>query len=187
MTNAIHQKNWLITGSRFNTVLPEIIKPYSWLDEWVVKSGEFRSATFQNIYPLRDFYWSGKNQVFDGYSDGVVKSPETGVHYFADYPDYFTQLKESFLRNEFVQRHFANPEVSWEEVATPNNDGSKAIIRQLDKIADVLDEARRKRYHDQLTQLKKDMYRSLTAYYEPEDKEEKNRKVRQFGTSCIVR
>lgn len=167
--------------SRFNTVLPEIIKPYSWLDEWVVKSGEFRSAAFQNIYPLRDFYWSGKNQVFDGYSDGVVKSPETGEHHFADYPDYFSRLKESFLRNEFVQKHFANPEVSWEEVATPNNDGSKAIIRQLDKIAGVLDEARRKRYHNQLTQLKKDMYRSLTAYYEPEDKEEKNRKVRQLA------
>lgn len=167
--------------NRFNTVLPEIIKPNRWLDEWVKPGGIFRTAAFQNIYPLRDFYWSGKNGVFEGYSDGDVKSPEKSVHEYADYPDYFSNLKNSFLRNDFVRRHFANPETAWNDVATVNNDGSKAIIRNLNSIAGVLDDARRKKYRQQLLEMKQAMYNALSVYFEPEDKEEKNRKVKQIA------
>ena len=66
---------------RFKNVLPEIIKPATWFDSWVPKGGIFRSESFQNIYLLRDFYWSSKIQVFDGYKDGEIKSPETSIHY----------------------------------------------------------------------------------------------------------
>lgn len=62
--------------NRFDTVFPEIIKPNRWLDEWVASGNMGSIKAFQNIYPLRDFYWSGKNGVFDGYSDGVIKSEE---------------------------------------------------------------------------------------------------------------
>lgn len=43
-----------------------------------------------------------------------------------------------------MQRHFANPEQTWNDVATINNDGSKAIIRNLDAIASVLEDARKR-------------------------------------------
>lgn len=168
--------------NRFDTVLPEIIKPNKWLDDWVTKGGLFTSSVFQNIYPLRDFYWSGKNQVFDGYSDGNVKSPESKLHEFADYPDYFKNLRSSFLRNEFVKKHFAKPEQTWDDVATVGNDGSKAIIRNLDAIANVLDDARRKHYLEQLREIAADMLRSLSVYYEPEDLEAKNLKVKQIAS-----
>ena len=166
-------KHW----HRFDTVFPEIIKPNSWLDDWVTVSNGTTSS-FKGIYPLRDFYWSGKNGLFDGYSDGAVKSPEKSVHIHADYPDYLDRLKESFLRNKFVRQHFSDPDATWNEVATLNNDGSRAIIRDLDAIATVLDQARRQRYLSQLESLKKEVVNSLQVFYEPEDTESKNKKVR---------
>lgn len=164
---------------RFDTVIPEIIKPDSWLDEWVCDGTGARIYAFNNIYPLRDFYWSGKNMVFDGYSDGAEKAKETCVHHFADYPEYFEDLRRSFLSNNFVKQHFTNPEQTWKDVATVNNDGSKAIIRNLDIIAPVLDEARRSKYLTRLRGIKESMLNSMKAYYEPEDDEEKNKNVRQ--------
>jgi len=168
--------------NRFDTVFPEIIKPNKWLDDWVTEGGLFRTSVFQNIYPLRDFYWSGKNRVFDGYSDGEQKSPEKQLHTFDDYPDYFSNLKRSFMQNEFVKKYFANPEQTWNDVATVSNDGSKAIIRSLDAIAGVLDDARKKHYLSQLQELVGDMQRTLSVYYEPEDLEAKNRKVKQIAS-----
>lgn len=168
--------------NRFDTVLPEIIKPNKWLDDWVTTGGLFRTSAFQNIYPLRDFYWSGKNGVFDGYSDGNLKSPEIRLHHFDDYPNYFSNLKDSFLQNDFVKKHFARPEQTWTDVATVGNDGSKAIIRNLDAIASVLDSARRKHYLAQLQEIASDMRRSLSVYYEPEDLETKNLKVKQIAS-----
>ena len=170
-------KHW----NRFDTVLPEIIKPNTWLDKWCLTSGGTLSP-FRNIYPLRDFFWSGKNGLFDGYSDGMVKSPEKAVHKYVDYPDYLERLKESFLRHSFVTRHFADPAATWSEVATINNDGSKAIIRDLDIIAPVLDSARKKRYHSQLERLKREVISSLQVFYEPEDRESKNKKVKLIAS-----
>ncbi len=168
--------------NRFNTVYPEIIKPNRWLEDWVKPGGLFRTSAFQNIYPLRDFYWSGKNKLFDGYSDGREKSEEKSIHIHPEYPDYFENLRTSFLKNDFVKRHFANPEHAWDDVATVNNDGSKAIIRNLDAIANVLENARKKKYLAQLIHIKQEIYNSLCVYFEPDDKEAKNQKVKQIAS-----
>lgn len=167
---------------RFNTVFPEIINPNKWLNDWVKPGGIFHTSAFQNIYPLRDFYWSGKNQVFDGYSDGQIKSEEKSVHVYDDYPDYFANLRKSFLNNEFVKQHFVNPEQTWDDVATVNNDGSKAIIHNLDAIAGVLEEARKKKYLAQLVNIQNEMYRTLSVYFEPEDINARNQKVKQIAS-----
>ncbi len=166
---------------RFKTVFPEIIKPATWFDHWVVKGGFFRSEAFQNIYLLRDFYWSCKNQVFDGYKDGEVKSPEKSVHTHEDYPEYLNDLQRSFLQNDFVKKHFANPEQTWSEVATINNDGSKAIIRDLDAISGVLELARREKYLQELVGIRDELLAKLNTYYEPEDKEQNNIRTRTIA------
>ena len=165
--------------SRFNTTIPKIIEPEKWFDEWVSQGGIFTSKYFQNVYLLRDFYWSAKNHVFDGYNElnGTV---ETGVHIFEDYPEYFYDLRESFLNNDFVRKHFAKPQQAWEDVATVNNDGSKAIIRNLDAIAEVLDEARRERYLQQLIEIRDDVANKLSVYYDSDNKEENNIKIRKI-------
>ncbi len=163
---------------RFKTVIPEIIKPSTWFNNWVTTGGIFRSEAYQNVYLLRDFYWSWKNQVFDGYSDGEIKSPELSIHQYEDYPDYFKNLRESFLQNSFVQTHFANPEESWNEVATVNSDGSKAIIRDLDAISNVLDTARKEKYLIEIKKIRDEIVSKLNVYYEPEDKEQNNIRTR---------
>lgn len=169
-------KHW----NRFDTVFPEIIKPSKWLDEFTI-GVDGKPQAFRNIYPLRDFYWSCKNNLFDGYSDGEIKSDEKSEHIFIDFPDYMKELKNSFLRHQFVKKHFADPEETWNSFATLNNDGSKAIIKNLDTISTVLDEARRQRYQDQLNEIKREMINALQVFYEPEDIAAKNKKVRMIA------
>lgn len=165
--------------ARFNTTIPKIIEPEKWMDEWVSLGGVFKSPNFQNVYLLRDFYWSSKNQVFDGYNEktGTI---ESNVHIFDEYPNYFSDLKNSFLENTFVKKHFANPNQAWDDVATINNDGSKAIIRNLDAIAEVLDNARHERYFQQLVEIKDEITSRLSVYHESDDKEENNIRIRKI-------
>lgn len=163
--------------NRFDTVYPEIIKPSHWLDEFSISSDN-ETKPFRNFYPLRDFYWSKDNLLFDGYSDGADKSPETAVHIDSDYPGYLDDLKESFINNAFVRKHFDNPSAAWDGVATINNDGSKNIIKNLDEISGVLENARYKKYNEQVIAIKEEMVKNLTVFYEPEDIEAKNKKVR---------
>lgn len=162
--------------NRFDTVLPEIVGPSKWLDQWTIAAGV--TKPFQSIYPLRDFYYSAKNGLFDGYSDVGMKSPEKSLHFHSDYPGYMDCLKRSFMTNQFVRDHFASPEKTWEEVATLNNDGSKPIIRDLGEISGVLDEARRKRCLERLVALKKAIDSTLRVYYDDTDAEAKNKRVR---------
>ncbi len=165
--------------ARFNTTIPKIIEPEKWLEEWVPQGGAFASRCFQNVYLLRDFYWSAKNQVFDGYNE-QRGTTESSVHMFEEYPEYFDDLRNSFLDNAFVKKHFAKPMQAWNDVATVNNDGSKAIIRSLDAIAEVLDDARKERYHQQLTEIRYDIVNRLQVYYESDDKEQNNIKIRKI-------
>ena len=92
-----------------------------------------------------------------------------------------TALRDSFVANAFVKRHFDDPRQTWESFATLNNDGSKAIIAALNKISPVLDAARRARYHEQLAELRDKGLKALEVYYEPEDSEAKNKKVRAIA------
>lgn len=166
--------------TRFNTTIPEIIEPEKWIDEWVPQGGVFTSSCFQNVYLLRDFYWSSKNQVFDGYNE-LEGTTESCVHVFNDYPDYFCNLEKSFLDNPFVKKHFAKPQQAWNDVATVNNDGSKAIVRNLDAIVEVLDNARKERYFQRLKEIRDEIINRLGVYYESGNKEENNTRVRQIA------
>ena len=165
--------------TRFSMTIPEIVGSEKWLDDWVPEGGIFSSKYFQDIYLLRDFYWSAKNQVFDGYDDKRGKN-ETGVHIFEDYPTYFNDLRRNFLLNSFVQQHFANPQQAWDDVATPNNDGSKTIIRNLNVIAEVLDDTRKNLYHQKLINIRDEIKDRLNVYYEPEGEEPINQKIQRI-------
>ena len=165
--------------SRFDTTIPKIIEPKTWFENWVEEGGIFSSTHFQNIYLLRDFYWSKKNQVFDGYDD-KMGTIETSLHEYADYLDYFSDLKKDFLSNSFVKKHFSNPEQAWNDVATINNDGSKPIIKNLSEIAEVLDTARRERYYKELVEIRNNINDQLELYYESDDIEQKNEKIRKI-------
>lgn len=164
--------------TRFSKLLPEIVTPHTWLETWVTGAVPY----FRQIYPLRDFYWSKKRKLFTGYSD--VKGsehPEDGydMSEIQGFPNYWDELKQSFVNHEFIRRHFSDPTQAWNDVATPNNDGSKAIIRVLDKIAPNLHANRERMFHKRLTDILGSMMRVLGAIYKPMDAEGNNKKVRR--------
>lgn len=172
------ERHW----ERFNTVIPEIFDPNTWLQEWTSSpSGE--PLPFRNIYPLRDFYWSGKRGLFLGYSDKGEKSPETAPANYQDFPDYMERLRESFIKNKFIREHFDNPERAWEDVATLNNDGSKAIIRQLNKISKNLDEARKVVYLEKLKKIQGKVKDEMLRRFVPDDIESKNKKIKKSASA----
>ena len=170
--------------SRFNVTLPEAMSSCRWFNDWVSQNDNLKP--FKHIFPLRDFFWSGigpdKSYLFDGYSDGSnsPKSAEKGQHQQEGFPNYFEELKRSFVTEESVIRCFENPEETWEDVATVNNDGSKAIIRAITEISDKLHSAREKHYLEELNEIKASMHKLLSVYYEPEDDASKNNKVKSI-------
>lgn len=165
---------------RFDTILPEIIKPYTWFDNWA------NEKPFSGIYPLRDFYWSKETGVFEGYSNKPPFSQESSVHQDADYPEYFSNLRQSFIDFPFMRQHFPNPEQIWEEVATINNDGSKAIIRDLNRLAPKIDEFRLRNFLEELINIKEKIIKILSLYYISDSDDEKNQKIKTI-TSAIRR
>lgn len=163
---------------RFDTVIPELIGTKQWFKDFVTIGGQFRTSAFQNIYPLRSFSWSKDQWLFDGYSENEPKSPERSLHIDPSFPNYFDELKKSFLEHSFVKTHFSNPEQTWNDVATVNNDGSKRIIEKLDAISQVLDQARFERYHEHLISIKETIIKQLSLHHISEDIEQQNNKVR---------
>ena len=169
-------KHW----DRFNTVIPEIFDPSMWLYEWTsTPSGKLEP--FRNIFPLRDFYWSAKGDLFRGFQDrGDKFSPEIEV---TD-QEYMSQLKKSFTDNKFVKEHFENPSQVWETFATLNNDGSKPIISALTEISPLLENARYEAFLKEVRNLREKIKTELERKYEPEDQESKNKKVKK-GASAV--
>lgn len=165
---------------RFDTIFPEIIKPYTWIDEWA------NGKPFSGIYPLRDFYWSKETGLFEGYSNKPPYAEETAIHQDPDYPDYFENLRKSFIEFPFMQQHFPHPEQIWNEVATVNNDGSKAIIRDLNLLAPQLDDFRTKSYLDELTRIKEAILKTLSLYYISDSDDEKNMKIKKITSDIRV-
>lgn len=162
---------------RFDTVFSELIKPYTWFDDWA------NNAPFRGVYPLRDYYWSRDNNLFDGYSnDETNPHEEVSVHQFSDYPEYFDNLKKSFIESPFVQKHFVNPEQTWDAVATPNQDGSQAIIRDLNQLAPLLDKFRITTYLGKLMEIKEKIIKILSLNYVSDSDDEKNAKTKMVVT-----
>lgn len=109
-----------------------------WFNQWTP------TGVFKNIYLLRSFEYSCQRGLYVGYQE--EKDGEWRLVYDADgrlsgerdysakYKGFITGgLKPTFMTNEFVQKHFDNPEMSWNEAVEPGNDGSKWIIKNLTK------------------------------------------------------
>lgn len=169
--------------ARFDKVIPEIITPHTWFEEWVEIGELFPKPYFQNLFLLRDFYWSGNapgaSNLFEGYNE-QEKQEEKEYIYPKNFPGYFDELKKSFLSSKFVQNHFSNPEETWKSVATPTNDGSKAIIDAINKIAKSLHNFRDKVYEEELIKINERIKESLEVYFVEEGDHSKNEKIKKI-------
>lgn len=146
--------------TRFDiNLVNEVIKPKSnpWFEDWI------DGKPFQAIYPIRDFFWSRDQHIFSGYKENV--SPETEEIVPPDYPDYRKDLKESFIHYPFVMRHFESPKNTWESFATLNNDGTLPIIRDLNRIAPHIGNARSKRYLEEFKSINMAVIDELLTHF----------------------
>lgn len=162
-----------------NHLCNEVIKPsiYSWFDKWVSPGAGFASEAFQNIYMLRDYFWSSNQHVFAGYQAGV--SGEKNVVEHPEYPRYLDDLRKSFISYPFVKKHFANPEQAWDDAATVNHDGSQAIISSLEKIAVVIDQARKQRYYDDVKSMRDEILTALQHFFISGEESDKREEIRR--------
>lgn len=100
-----------------------VTKARDWHTQWTHVSKEFN-----NFYLLRDFKYS--TDTFDGFE---LEGYETNIK--EERVEFLNALKKSFLNYDFVQKHFHNPEESWNMATSKNEDGSELIIKNLEKVS----------------------------------------------------
>ena len=160
---------------RFDQVYPEMMSDTKWFEDFSIEAGEH--LAFRNIFPHRDFLHSREGGVFDGFSDGsndIPLSPEIKEHD----PKFMAELRKSFLNNEAVKKHFKNPQKTWDEVATVNNDGSKPIIDALSTIAPKSSSVRDDTFGETLQASKKFILEELKRHYVSADVNEQHKKLK---------
>lgn len=165
---------------RFNAVLSTDVLKFGtveehWFDHWTSSTRDF-----QNIYMLRDFDHS--KMIFCGY-DPDLKTPETGIHKdnYSKYPNFLADLKMSFTRNDFVRKHFADPDTAWNESATPTHDGTAPIMRSLNALAPNIAGAREQYFKGELEKLHKELVSVLENLYESGDAGESIKKAKRVA------
>lgn len=147
---------------RFSKVLEvDIInsETYDWLNNWSTDS-----TNFQNIYLLRDYYFSSEdqNQIYRGY---ISEKKEIEEIIPAKYSEFRNDLRESFLRYEFVKKHFAVPEMNWDKVANMNQDGTDLIIEKLSIAAENINAARKEKFLLELKDISSQVIVELEKHY----------------------
>lgn len=157
-----------IWNTRFRTVLEEEVlktNSYTWFTQWTKSH-----PMFNNIYMLRDFYYSMKANVFRGWTESG--SPEEEEIRPAEYPDFREDLKRSFCNYPFVKAHFDNPSQSWDDAATLRNDGTKRIIERLGEMAPHIASAREKKFSEDTARCSRTLMALTDEFYHPESGDE---------------
>ena len=169
---------------RFDRVLKtEVLKSHDdqthWFNNWSTSKPDFR-----NVYMLRDFNYS-KN-IYRGYDADSGTSESGDVIRNSKYPEFFNDLKRSFIENDFVQRHFDNPAQSWNLSAACANDGTQPIIENLNRIAPNVACAREEKFRADSTSVINEFRRLMETRYHPENGDEQLKLAkRQAGAACM--
>jgi hypothetical protein len=163
---------WL---QRFTTTLEKEYfekSTYLWFENWTKSQPDF-----QNIFLLRDFEKSERpSQLFSGYNENKREIAEVPT---PQYPNFRADLRQSFLSYDFVKRHFANPEESWDEAASINKDGTKLIIDKLTVAANNINAARRDKTIAELNEISQNILTELFKHFHSNDKDEELQKAKE--------
>jgi hypothetical protein len=148
---------------RFVTVFNEVFGSKKWLTEWTSNKRDF-----QNIYLLRDFFYSSdtESKIFKGYNENKKEQEEIIP---ALYPNFRKDLRQSFIEYDFVKRHFENPTQSWDKAAIINEDGTQLIIDKLSIASNNINDARREKNTLELNLIAQNILDELKKYYHDSD------------------
>lgn len=128
---------------------------YNWHKNWTADS-----PLFKNFYMLRDYKYS--SDTFDGFEES---GQEKGI--LEQRVDFLNKVRASFIDHEFVQKHFENPETSFDQAALPNQDGGELIIQNLVPAANNY--VKINNYLSQLDQLKGDFIQLMSKFHYTDD------------------
>jgi hypothetical protein len=149
-------------SQRFSIVLEKEIfgsETYDWLNNW-----SSDQKYFQNIYLLRDYYYSSEvqNQLFRGYNSDKQENEEIVPE---QYPHFKNDLRDSFINYDFVKKHFKSPAESWDRAASMNEDGTGLIIENLTIAANNINAARNDKFIVQLNDISKQVVNELEKHF----------------------
>ena len=149
-----------------------VTQNHNWHVNWTKKN-----PLFKNFFLLRDFKYS--NDSFAGFENG---GKEGGIK--EERNEFFNKLKFSFLNHYFVKKHFDTPELTWNNSATPNNDGSDSIIEKLEPAANNY--IKTFNYVTQLEENKNQLKKSLEKFYHSDNLQEKRIIAIQHGNQIQI-
>ena len=169
--------------TRFVTVLTgQVLKakdlPSHWFNSWGASGEPFRS-----LFLLRSFKFS--KTTFSGW-DPNAHTQESAEKPVPQFPDFLSQLKESFVTNSFVHERFADATGHWDACATPGNDGTKPIITRLNELAPKAEEARRRKFERDLYGMEKTLTDLLKKEYHDDDPTEQTKKAAKEVVKLIL-
>jgi hypothetical protein len=138
---------------------------YTWFVNWTNAEPHF-----QNIFLLRDFEKSDSiSHIFTGYNENKRELEEISHDTF---PDFKKKLRQSFIEDDFVIKHFENPENSWDRAASINEDGTQLILDKLTFAANNINLARHEKTLNELKTIFESNITFLKEYYNSSDKAE---------------
>ena len=174
---------WL---KRFDRVLKTEIfgsenEPYNWIENWTINS-----PNFQNIYLLRDFYYSSEtnSQIYKGYNESKIEIEEIIPH---GYPDFRKDLRKSFVEYPFIQNHFEDPGHSWDSAVNINADGTKLIIDRLTITAANINIARLEKNSSEFSEIKASIVHELKKYYHDTESDLRIQKAKSIAGNVQLR
>jgi hypothetical protein len=159
----------------FNTFLRnEYISGKGWDRNWTAAGDKFT-----NYYLLRDFKYSKELFESNEQNEGETRLSSTFKRNgFENVEDYFSKLKSSFLKFEFVREFIPSPEEVWEESSTPGKDGSALIIEALNKASEFSGFEQHSK--EVLTFAKSELENALAPFLRGEDEESQRRNGKAF-------
>lgn len=171
---SIHQR-W---KGRFETVMNrqcfnrDVVE---WLKNWT-REGE----SFQNSYMLRDYKFSGPKAGLYGGFEANGRETELIMS-----EDYYQMMRKTFVEDEYVQQYFADPALSWDVVASMNNDGALWVMQNLDKVAKRMDKAREQQFKDIIAKNVNRVIAIMKEYHVSENVDEQLKKNIRKANSVI--
>lgn len=130
-----------------------------WVRNWIAEG-----SNFNNSYLLRDYKFSGeKYKMYKGFRE---KTREMSMM-MSD--EYYSLMRQTFIKNKFVRERFADPALSWDTSASMNNDGALYIMEQLSIVAERMDKAREIQFAEMTKKIIARVLSIMKEYYVSDD------------------
>lgn len=147
---------------RFETILNRQCfhrETTDWVKNWTEDGDDFK-----NSYVLRDYKFSEK--IYNGFTEEGKETSRRISDVFYD------KMRSSFIKDQYVQNLFQNPDIAWDAAASMNNDGALYILENLADVAAQMDKTREEDFAKVLNSVSGKLYDIMHDYHQSTDIEE---------------